>query len=183
MKKVFLILNENKSLNSVLLDEFNNQKEIFESEIILSISNDFWHSVLETIQKHIDMDYLIFSNYDHLFSQNFTAHHLEYCISKAQQLNGDILIGSTETLDKVLEIDEHLFWIDHFKNPKLVIIFKSFYNTIVNNSFGILQDHTIQQLTENIFLTYPFLSRTDEKENIENNLHLLKEIKKFYSYE
>jgi hypothetical protein len=184
VKKIFLILNENEVENLALMNEFSCKKEFFETEIISTMSFNnpdyIWKLMCEVISKNPDNDFLIFCTNDFIFSPDFSIEHLDYCIAKTQDFKGDLLLGSTDRLDEVLEVDKSLFWINNFENPKFIIVFKTFFNIITNNNF----DNTpIQYLTENIFLIYPLLSKFKGNQNISETLHLLKEVKKFYHYE
>ncbi|GEN78026.1 hypothetical protein [Chryseobacterium hagamense] len=184
MKKVFVLTKGDDAARADLIREFQDKKAFFELEWVFSavpdLSDFFQGPVSDVIRQYSQNDFLIFCSDKFRFNPDFSQEHLDRCIVRAQDFKGDLMAGSTEVLEHLLEIDESLFWISSFKNPLFVIVFRKFFEVILNND---LTNKPIQYLTENIFLTYPLIARQSGSENISPSLRQLKEIKKFYLHE
>ncbi|TWF39953.1 hypothetical protein FHW36_105394 [Chitinophaga polysaccharea] len=154
--------------------------------------------ILASNAERDNLDFFILSDIKYQFHSNYKKDHLNTGILKAQEANADILLGTVEAFESAIQIDHNLFWIDKFKGLSFVIIFKQFYNRLLQaneNDINLSPDHFLSLITASKLLLYPFISNPSEKPSQSSDLsktplpsanpaaqlELLVHIKKHYS--
>jgi len=149
-----------------------------------------------------DYEYFIFCEDDHTFTKDYSKMFLEHCINNANQLDADILLGGISWFDIAVQASKNLFWVNNFSGTQFVVIFKKFYQIILNvNDFKVTDsaDHKLSTLTDKKFIVSPFISIQKEFgysditslnneigridylfEQTSNRIELLKKVKLFY---
>jgi len=125
-----------------------------------------WQSTLEIVkiaQQH-NHEYILICEDDHQFTKSYTIKKLQRCISEAQKNNADILLGGVHWFNSVMKVTPDLFWVDKFTATHFVIIYRKFFNTILEADFGPTDnsDLKISDLTDNKLVIYPFISTQKE---------------------
>lgn len=209
MKKDIFIINlptrTDRYKHSV--NQFKSKQNLFSINFISPIPHthpniSFWNTIKEIISNNNDKDFIIICEDDHLFTKDFNEIYLDKCIDNANILDADILLGGVSWMDKPLQVNDNLFWVNAFNGLQFCIIFKKMYSTILSADFteNDFADFKISELTENIFVIHPFISiqkefgysdvtpQNNEKDRVKNlfigtdkTLKYLKKVKKFYS--
>ena len=114
--------------------------------------------IIETVDK--DLPFFILCEDDHEFTQNYTYRLWQPYIDEANLLDADILCGGVSWFKTGVQVSENLFWIEMFSGLQFTVIFKKFYQTILNASFSKCDqaDYRISDLTEKKFVIHPFVS-------------------------
>lgn len=118
-----------------------------------------WRRILQR-EVIVDNDFFIICEDDHIFTENYTFEYFENSINEARNLDADILSGGVSWLTMPIQIRKHLFWLKGFNGLQFVVIFRKFYNTLLDAPYNekIVADNFISSLTDNIFVIYPFIS-------------------------
>lgn len=71
-----------------------------------------------------------------------------------------MLLAGVSWYQDAFQISEILFWIEKFTGAQFMIIFRKFFQRIVDTNFSHLDavDAKIASLSDSIYLTYPFIS-------------------------
>ena len=71
-----------------------------------------------------------------------------------------MLLAGVSWYQDAFQISEILFWIEKFTGAQFMIIFRKFFQRIVDTNFSHLDavDAKIASLYDSIYLTYPFIS-------------------------
>ena len=124
-------------------------------------SFSLWLSIKRIIET-IDpvLDFFILCEDDHEFTSNYSFDLLQKCIKEAQQLDADILSGGVSWFKTGIQVSKNLFWIEKFSGLQFTVIFKKFYQTILDASFSEFDqaDYKISHLTDKKLVIYPFIS-------------------------
>jgi hypothetical protein len=107
-----------------------------------------------------DDEYILICEDDHQFTPFYSKELLFKSISQAKELNADILIGGVNWFDGVAPVNDTLRWSYIFNGTQFIIVFKKFFDAILQADFGDYDgaDFKISTLTENKFIIYPFIS-------------------------
>ena len=149
-----------------ILQQFCQKKE-FEVHIIEAIEHTngaigLWKSITHVLQNLVDSesDYIILCEDDHEFTQRYCCDVLYECIWEAQEQDADILSGGVSWFKTGIQVSKNLFWIEKFSGLQFTVIFKKFYQTILDAPFTELDqaDYKISDLTDKKFVIYPFMS-------------------------
>lgn len=153
-----------------LLRQFKNKKE-FDVKLVKAIETEngalgLWQTIIHIIKDLVqqDVDYILICEDDHQFTEHYSKDFLFDKITIAKEKKTDILIGGVSWFGNVLQIQDNLFWVDQFTGTQFIILFKDFYQKILNADFqnGDTADRVICALTENKLLIYPFISTQKE---------------------
>lgn len=148
------------------IEQFNDKSE-FNFNIIEAIehkrgANGLWETILGIIRKASDRqdDFIILCEDDHEFTAEYSYPLLLDAINEAQRKNADVLLGGVSWFDSALQIGKGMFWVDRFNGLQFTIIFKRFYNAILEADFSQHDsaDFKISTLTDNAMVIYPFIS-------------------------
>ncbi len=150
--------------------EFNGRSE-FTLTIVPAVEHiigaiGLWSSILTIIQKEkqIGSEYILICEDDHQFTKEYKKESIFGNINKAKNAGADILLGGVSWFGTVLQISEELFWVDCFNATQFMIIFKKFYNKLLESKFTEKDnaDFKISSLSDNIMIMYPFISTQKE---------------------
>ncbi len=162
-----------------------------------------WKSILKVIKIGVanEDDVIIFCEDDLQFTRQYMGEILIKQIENAKKYDADILLGGVSWFKDAVQISSDLFWVEKFSGLQFTIIFKKFYEKILNASFleTDAADYKISALSDKKFIIYPFISTQKEfgysdvtKKNNEaglvdklfeetsERLHLLKNVNNFY---
>lgn len=121
-----------------------------------------WHTMKEIIvlasqQNH---DFILICEDDHQFTQFYSKELLFKSINQVKEKNADILIGGVNWFDGVVPVNDTLLWSYIFNGTQFIIVFKKFFDVILQADFGDYDaaDFKISTLTQNKFIIYPFVS-------------------------
>lgn len=183
-------------------------KDFFDLKIINPIKHSLgnvslWHTIQYIIREkvHINNDFFIFCEDDHLFTEIYSLEYLQESIKEAQDLNADILSGGVSWFQTGIQISKNLFWVERFSGLQFTVVFKKFYSKILSADFNETDaaDFKISDLSDRKFVMYPFISiqkefgysdvteRNNEEGRVERlfdetseRLQLLKNVRNFY---
>lgn len=121
-----------------------------------------WQSICQivAIEAEKDSDFFILCEDDHTFTDQYSPELLYNCIKQAQSLGADMLSGGYSWFIDAIQVSEHLFWGNKFTGMQFTIIFRKFYQSILNADFGenVVADLNLSDITENKFVIYPYIS-------------------------
>ena len=161
-------LNYRKDRKRHILLQFENKLEY--NVTILSAyhyheigSYNLWLTFRKSVKYALDMnyDYFIFCEDDHSFTEYYSFDLFVNIIDKVVKYNPDVLLGGVSGFRSGIKVSDNLFWVDKFTGTQFVLIFKRFYNTILNAVFlprADVLDQKICFLSDNKFVIYPFIS-------------------------
>lgn len=147
--------------------EFNGKPE-FHTHFVEACQHEkgtigLWMSFQKVIKMAVaeENDVIIFVEDDHIFTKNYHWEFLLKNIIEAGKQGVDILSGGVGGgFRNVVPITKNRFWIDHFWCTQFIIIYKRFYNKILEANFGEEDtlDDFLSDLTPNKMVLYPFIS-------------------------
>ena len=149
-----------------IIGQFSNKSEYL-TNIVLAKEHKIgalglWKTFVEIVEKEKqrNSDYFIFCEDDHLFTENYNYAILEDNIIKANNLGADILSGGMSWIDLPVQCDDSLFWVNKFNGMQFTVIFSRFYDIILSlkDNEGYVLDNKISEISDNIFVVYPFIS-------------------------
>jgi GR25 family glycosyltransferase involved in LPS biosynthesis len=153
-----------------ILKQFKNREE-FNIKIVKAVESQLgaiglWKTITKIIKDLTpkDAEYILICEDDHLFTAKYTKECLFKNIRLAENNGADILLGGVSWLDNAVQISQDLFWVDKFSGLQFTVIFKRFYDVILNAEFNNndVADHKIATLTDKKFVIYPFISTQKE---------------------
>lgn len=125
-----------------------------------------WKTFVSIVRKEAEKNqpYFIFCEDDHVFTNNYEFDYLTKCIIEADKYEADILCGGIGLVKDPIQCGEHLFWIRTFNGMQFTVIFRRFYQRILNSdqSEGYICDNYLSELSDNKFVMYPFISKQKE---------------------
>jgi GR25 family glycosyltransferase involved in LPS biosynthesis len=148
------------------INEFSNRSE-FKVSVVKAIEDSFgalglWKTLCLIIKDVAPEkpDYILICEDDHKFTRNYSEKKLRENIEKASLLNSDILLGGVSWSGDSIVIDQTLFWTKSFSGLQFTIIFKKFFDNILNAKLDGYNaaDYHICDLSQRIFLIHPFIS-------------------------
>lgn len=121
-----------------------------------------WQTIIKivTLEAEKDSSYFILCEDDHTFTEHYSPEILYDSIKQAEILGADILSGGYSWFVDAIQISKHLFWANTFTGMQFTIIFRKFYQSILNANFGenVVADLSLSGITENKFVIYPYIS-------------------------
>jgi len=121
-----------------------------------------WYTIKYILQKvaNSECEYVLICEDDHQFTPFYSKELLFKSISQVQDLNADILIGGVNWFNGVAPVNDTLLWSYIFNGTQFIIVFKKFFDSILQADFGDYDgaDFKISTLTQNKFIIYPFIS-------------------------
>lgn len=149
-----------------ILKEFSQFPE-FSPVIIEACENSrgnvgLWDSIKGIIaSQHLaEQDFVIICEDDHQFFNGFSLSRLNNYIGEARMNDADVLLGGISWFSNGFSVSENLYWVEVFSGTQFMVIFKKFFPSILNATFGSADtaDYKICSLTQKKFFTYPFIS-------------------------
>lgn len=149
-----------------ILQQFREKKE-FDVHIAEACEHrngaiGLWKSIKYILQDLVDAesDYVIICEDDHEFTNEYNKEFLLECIAEAKENDANILLGGVSWFTTMIEVSEHLFWVERFTGTQFTILFRKFFKSILEADFGNNDsaDFKMCSLTENKFFMYPFIS-------------------------
>lgn len=149
-----------------ILKEFEDRTE-FKINIVKACKHEngaigLWNSITHILNSLLndESDYVIICEDDHEFTIEYNKELLFECIVQAQQNDADVLLGGVSWFTTMIEVSEHLFWVERFTGTQFTILFRKFFKSILEASFGDHDsaDFKMCSLTENKFFMHPFIS-------------------------
>src|SRR5665213_1012951 len=149
-----------------ILQQFHEKKE-FDVHIVEACEHKngaigLWKSITNILQELIntEIDFVIICEDDHEFTKEYNKEYLFECIAEAKENEADILLGGVSWFTTMIEVSENLFWVEKFTGTQFTILFRKFFNNILEADFGNHDsaDYKICSLTENKFFMNPFIS-------------------------
>ncbi len=152
---------------SALEAQFAGKKE-FSLSIVPAIEHPLrgawglWRTFIKIVksQKDADVPFFVFCEDDHTFTDDYTFERLNASILKADAFGADILSGGVSWFRDAFQCGGNLFWLDRFNGMQFTVIFRRFYDRILeaNKSEGYVTDIRLSELSDRIFMMYPFIS-------------------------
>lgn len=153
-----------------ILKQFAGRSE-FDFFLIRAVKNKIgavglWQTLYNIIQEAatLQLDYIIVCEDDHCFTANYDVAELRKLIAKADCLRSDILLGGVSHFEDAVQVEQGLFWVNHFTGTQFVIFYKRFFQKILalefNNDDNI--DLKMSGVSDNIYCMYPFISIQEE---------------------
>lgn len=148
-----------------ILKQFEGRKE-FSINIVEAVEHPrgaigLWMTLVEILRSVAGLhDYILLCEDDHQFTETYSPERLFDCIAQAKARGGELLCGGVSWLSSALPATKDLFWVEKFSGLQFTIIFRSFYQTILNAGLeqGEAADYKLSSLTDRKFFVYPFLS-------------------------
>lgn len=149
-----------------ILSQFMSREEfqfcLVEAQVHSIGATGLWFTIRHILNDRVGPkdEYIILCQDDHLFTKEYSKEHLLYCIHEAQSLQADILACGVSGFTSAIPISEHIFWGEKFSGLQFTIIFRKFFQKILDANFETVNaaDLKLCALTENKFFIYPFLS-------------------------
>ncbi|MBV8252043.1 MAG: hypothetical protein JO154_05500 [Chitinophaga sp.] len=146
-------------------------RDEFQLEVVAAIEEEngrmgLWKTIHQVVShmKAMDMDYGIICEDDHYFTTNYSHTLLQDTIWKCQLLQADALLGGVSWFQGFVPVTEKLCWIERFTGLQFCVVFKKFYDQILDASFTASDaaDLKFWEISEKIFLLHPFISKQKE---------------------
>lgn len=122
-----------------------------------------WQTIRKIISAANDagLAFILICEDDHQFTEVYNAELLYDCIKEAQENSADILNGGVSWFNTGVQISKNLICVEKFSGLQFTIIFKKFYQKILDvNDFGVhdAADYKISEMTSHKMVLYPFIS-------------------------
>ena len=81
-------------------------------------------------------------------------------IAEADRLEADVLSGGVSWSGDAVQCSDHLFWLKGFNGMQFTVVFRRFYDALLQDhpKVSFVTDIRLSELSDNIFVTYPYLS-------------------------
>lgn len=158
-------LSQRKDRYNYIVQSFKLRKEfvfkVFRPSPQASGSVSLWitiKKIIETVDP--SLNFFILCEDDHEFTSHYSFDLLQKFINQAQQLDADILCGGVSWFKTGMQVSKNLFWVKKFSGLQFTVIFKKFYQPLLDASFSEFDqaDYKISDLTDKKFVIYPFIS-------------------------
>lgn len=108
-----------------------------------------------------DDDVIIICEDDHEFTEDYAKHELFRNIFEGFQQKIDYINGGTSSINVVVPVSRTRFWVDSTRATQFMIIYKRFFEKILNYEFskGVIADIVLSNLAENKMILFPFISK------------------------
>jgi len=121
-----------------------------------------WLSIRKVIEIALanDDDVIIICEDDHQFTNDYTKEFLIKNILEANENGAFLLSGGAGTFECAIPITKHRYWVGHLLSTQFVVIYKDFFNYILNEPFDetIVADLAYSRMTPHKMLLFPFIS-------------------------
>lgn len=148
-------------------DQFKGKNE-FEINIVKACENKngtlgLWQSIVKIIEMALksDDDVIIICEDDHQFTENYSKRELIEAIIKASEKGAKMLIGGVGRFKNAVPINHGLCWIDNFWSTQFLVIYRQFFDDILNEPFDKIDDTAdgkFSEMTSSKMVIFPFIS-------------------------
>jgi hypothetical protein len=109
-------------------------------------------------------DRIILCEDDHQFTDHYSRELLFQCIHEAEKQMADILSGGVSGVKSTVGLNPQLHWMEDFTGLQFTVIFKRFFQEIINYEFrlGDDADIVISRISDRKYLIHPFISTQKE---------------------
>jgi hypothetical protein len=159
---------------------FLNKKEfeVFTLDSTEDMNNTF--SSLPNLQAAVkvaiknDDDVIVIAKEDTEFSMSYSKSILIKNILKANSLGVDYLGSGTTCFDFAFPLSENLYWANQFKMPALIIIYRQFFETVLNikTDNSVDANFLLSSATRNKMFMFPSIITLKEEEEESTNLNI-----------
>lgn len=177
----YIISNQKKNRNSKGIGKgFLNKKE-FKVFILTSTEDiDSRFTFLSTLQSVVrsaiknDDDVIVIAKEDIEFDMSYSKSILIKNILKANSLGVDYLGSGTTCFDFAFPVSENLYWANQFKMPDFIIIYRRFFETILNikNQNSVDVNFLLSSATRNKMFMFPSIITLKKEEEEPTNLNI-----------
>lgn len=152
------------------IQQFKNKPE-FILQIVKAIEDKdgalgLWLTIKYIIENLVPKHtpFILLCEDDHLFTNHYNKEILFEAIQHAKQKQADVLMGGVSWFGDALQISKSLFWVDQFTGTQFVVVYRRFFNSILQAEFlaGDTADRKIATLSANKFFMFPFISTQKE---------------------
>lgn len=121
-------------------------------------------SLVEKAMENSELEYFIFCEDDHVFTEDYNTQSFNQTIIKALKMQADILLGGASWIKYPYQISDDIFHIHSFTGLQFTVIFRRFFLQILQAEFSDkdVADKLISSLSEFKYLTYPTISSQKE---------------------
>ena len=135
--------------------------------IVDAHTHEFGNVGLWNTIKHIvrdlakpEEDLVLICEDDHLFTPEYSPTFLFDAISEAKRSYADVLSGGISWHEDAVQVTDTLFWVKKFSGTQFIVLFKKFFQAIVDADFTPLDtaDAKMSSLSDSIFFIHPFIS-------------------------
>jgi hypothetical protein len=165
----FLInLKSREERRNHILKQFSG-KTVFDCTLVEAIEGEsgrigLWQTIRKIVSDsiHAQHDYILICEDDHEFTDHYAEEKLFSCIYHANLLKADVLLGGICFCDNnIRKVHDNLISADNFACMQFTLIFRSFFETILNAQFTRedCADFKITELSDKKLVIYPFISR------------------------
>lgn len=150
-----------------VMQEFADKPE-FATHFVMPVKHQIpsishWLTFYELVKQAQEqgLDYFVFCEDDHIFTSDYEEREFFRQVAEAGRLEADILLGGVSSMKVPIQITDHLFWLHLFNGTQFVIVFKRFYNRLLEcgkDKQDVVTDYFISSISGNIFVMYPFIS-------------------------
>lgn len=121
-----------------------------------------WMTIRKIIQLAIkdEEDVIIICEDDHQFTPHYSKEYLLKNLLEAYHEGATFLSGGTGQFENAVPITENRFWVWHCLSTQFVVIFKKFFNQILDEPYdeSIIADLAYSRMSLNKMILYPFIS-------------------------
>ncbi len=107
-----------------------------------------------------DEDVIIICEDDHEFTSDYNTENFLSAIYEANRLGANFLLGGIlGGYTNILPLPSGLIWIDAFWGTQFVVVYRSFFEAILAESFSEkhVADGKFSEMTSNKFVMYPMI--------------------------
>ncbi|HBI87017.1 MULTISPECIES: hypothetical protein [Sphingobacterium] len=165
--QVFAInLEDRDDRKNHILKQFAGKSE-FEFALVKAVKHKIgavglWQTLYNIIKQAEtkQLPYIIVCEDDHCFTLDYSLAYLRNTIVKADRLHSDILLGGVSHFEDAVQVEQELFWINHFTGFQFTIIYKRAFKKLLALEFNDDDnvDLKMSQISDNMYCIYPFVS-------------------------
>jgi len=146
-----------------VIEQFSGRKE-FALTIIEAFEHSLgalglWMTIRHILQDRVadNIEYIIIGEDDIEFTEHYSKGYLFKAIEQAMKKDADVLLGGVSWFNDALHVSDGLFWTDSFSGLQFTIIFKKFFQSLVETKLRNYSaaDYEIAALTRNTLFMYP----------------------------
>lgn len=149
-----------------ILQEFEGRDE-FDITIVDAQKHEIgsiglWNTMRDIVAQGVDQqhEYILICEDDHLFTEAYSKEALQGAILEAIAINADVLSGGVSWHGDAVAVSDTLFWISRFSGTQFVILFKKFFQRMLDANFTPTDtaDTKIADCSNHIYCIHPFIS-------------------------
>jgi GR25 family glycosyltransferase involved in LPS biosynthesis len=173
-------LSERKEGLKYIRKEFAGKPE-FDVKIVKACKHkigacSLWLSIRKVIRMAIQNndDVIVICEDNHQFTSHYSKEYFLKNVIEAYKQGASYLSGGTERFNYAVPITENRFWISNCLSTQFIVIYKRFFNCIINEPFDekVIAGTHYSEITSNKMILYPFISYQKEIDfSDETNAH------------